>query len=136
MILLKLLFFIIIWIMLGCLLLYIDLLSLSKKQLNKLIKLNRTTTWFKKLFLIYIPIAPFLLVIGIFVRFFIFFNDLFLGKKYLTKNIEGTLYTVAQLNGYEVPMKKSEEDEEETYDDDVDDDDEVSEKTIEKINRS
>lgn len=136
MILLKLLFFIIIWIMLGCLLLYIDLLSLSKKQLNKLIKLNRTTTWFKKLFLIYIPIAPFLFVISIFVRFFILFNDLFLGKKYLTKNIEGTLYTVAQLNGYEVSMKKSEEDEEEIYDDDVDDDDEVSEKTIKKINRS
>ena len=135
MILLKLLFFIIIWIMLGCLLLYIDLLSLSKKQLNKLIKLNRTTTWFKKLFLIYIPIAPFLFVISIFVRFFILFNDLFLGKKYLTKNIEGTLYTVAQLNGYEVLMNRSEVDEEETYDDDVDDD-EVSEKTIEKIIRS
>lgn len=153
MLIVKIILILILWIIIGCCLTYLSLLSLSKYNIKKLLYLNKKYKYFKYFFILYIMISPLIFINIIPVGIFVLLNDLLLGKDFLNINISETILSIAKTKGYTFKSYKTQDEKDEEFFDNLYESDNlnqneefvkkrnssrksISKKILEKINNS
>lgn len=104
MIVFKILFSLFVLLIVGTCILYLQLYFLDEKHFKQLVRMNQKEDIFQFFFLLYILLAPFILIFSIIVELILFVVNKSCGKEYFKNTITETFYGIAKKR--KIPMKK------------------------------